>query len=50
MKDKLNAGSEEGKNIIRNDTEVLKRYEIEINELKKKLALYVCFYSFFMVH
>ncbi|VDK73713.1 unnamed protein product [Litomosoides sigmodontis] len=40
MKGKLNAGIEEDARIIQNNAEILKRYECEISELKKKLAQY----------
>ncbi|CAG9537738.1 unnamed protein product [Cercopithifilaria johnstoni] len=40
MKDKLNAENGEDAGMIQNDVEVLKRYESEISELKKKLAQY----------
>ncbi|VBB26577.1 unnamed protein product [Acanthocheilonema viteae] len=40
MKDKLNTGNGENTGIIQNDAEVLKKYESEISELKKKLVQY----------
>lgn len=43
MKGKLNAGIGEDARIIQSNAEILKRYESEISELKKKLAQYVCF-------
>ncbi|VDO74842.1 unnamed protein product [Onchocerca flexuosa] len=46
VKEKLNAGDCEDSGLIQNSTEVLKRYENEISELKKKLAQYVYFFGF----
>lgn len=45
MKEKLNTGESENAGIIQSGAEVLKRYENEISELRRKLAQYVCLFG-----